>query len=35
MEYLERYGDTVEAATKLAAEELGMSVDDVEVEVLE
>ena len=35
MEYLERYGDTVEAATKLAADELGLSVDEVEVEVLE
>ena len=35
MEYLERYGDTVEAAKKLAADELGLSVDDVEVEVLE
>jgi spoIIIJ-associated protein len=35
VEYLERYGDTVEAATKLAADELGLSVDEVEVEVLE
>jgi len=35
VEYLERYGDTVEAAVKLAAAELGLSVDDVEVEVLE
>ena len=35
MEYLEKYGDTVEAAAKLAATELGLTLDDVEVEVLE
>ena len=35
MDYLERYGDTVEAAAKLAAEELGLTLEDVEVQVLD